>query len=72
MLSSSTGRRGLKLLKLTCARFQSAPTVLVVRKPCRYKPSGRRGLKLLRASKARLRCSYCVSPVGINPPVGAV
>ena len=34
--------------------------------------TGGRGLKLLRAYKARLRCSACVNPVGINPPVGAI
>ena len=33
MLSSSTGRRGLKPRQLTCARLQSAPTVLGLRNP---------------------------------------
>lgn len=45
MLSSSTGRRGLKPRQLACARFQSAPTVLVPRKAYGDKTSGRRGLK---------------------------
>ena len=60
MLSSSTGRRGLKRLKLTCARLQSAPTVLGLRKPCRYKTSGRRGLKPRQLTCARLQSAPTV------------
>ena len=76
MLSSSTGRRGLKRLKLTCARLQSVPTVLGLRKPCRYKTSGRRGLQPRQLACARFQSAptvlCCVNPVGIKHPVGAV
>ena len=38
MLSSSTGGRGLKPRQLTCARLQSAPTVLCCVNPVGIKP----------------------------------
>ena len=76
MLSSSTGRRGLKPRQLACARLQSAPTVLVVRKPYWYKTPGRRGLQPRQLARARLQSAptvfCCVIPVGIKHPVGAV
>ena len=60
MLSSSTRRRGLQPRQLAYARLQSAPTVLGLRKPCRYKTPGRRGLKPRQLGCARLQSAPTV------------